>query len=101
MRGFEAVRSLVQEYQQAHSKPPDAKEARRLAQEFTADLRGRSDENYWLVWAAGALLNQEPFCRYWKPRKETAEDRRRRTAARAKAKAAAMLRKEEVRADGS
>ena len=90
MRGFEAVRSLVVEYQQAHCKPPDAKEAHRLAQQFTADLRGRSDENYWLVWATCALLNHEPFCRYWRQRKETAEDRRMRTAARAKAVVAAM-----------
>ena len=90
MRGFEAVHSLVQEYQQAHSKPPDAREARRLAQQFTADLRGRSDEDYWFLWAASALLNQEPFCHCWLRPKATAEDRRRRTVARAKAVVAAM-----------
>ena len=63
MRGFEAVRSLVVEYQQAHLKPPDAREARRLAREFTADLRGRSDENYWFLWVSSALLNQEQIGR--------------------------------------
>jgi len=90
MRGFEAVRLQVQEYQQAHSKPPDARDARKLAKQFTSNLRGRSDENYWFVWAACALLNHEPFCRYWRRPKATAEDQRKRMAARAKAVVSAM-----------
>jgi hypothetical protein len=70
MRGFEVVRLLVQEYQQAHSKPPDAKEARKLAKQFTSNLRARSDENYIYLWATCALLNKEPLCRFWKVQKD-------------------------------
>ena len=92
--GFTALQALVQEYQSTQFGSPPLPEAHRLAHAMVreAGLVGTSVERYWFLWAVCSLLNQEPFCRYWKKRPPSKMAWRRKLAARAKATEQALLR---------